>query len=326
MKQVTLSRVAEQLYWLGRYLERAENAARMVDVEYHTAVERGDRFEQGELTWDALIAANGSIEDFKRAREQEPLLAPADFLVLSSMNPNSIRTTVAKARELARGLREHISREIWEEINTLYLLLTRRGKLRESDLFDLCAGVKRSIESVYGRFDHAALFTDGRDWFRCGMFVERADMTSRILDTKYHILLPSIDEVGGPLDRFQWTAVLKSASAFEAFRKTGRGEITGNRVVELLVFREDFPRSLAFCVKALHRHYQNATVNTPPGQRVQPERAITMLELDLSSRTIEEIIRSGLHEFFDTFQQRLIDINREIHDAIFRATPSALAS
>lgn len=320
-----LSRVAENLYWLGRYLERAENAARMVDVEYHTSVERGDVFEQEVSTWDALIAANGAEEEFKAARKEDPLLEPSDFLVMSQLNSNSIRSTVTRSRELARGLREHISREIWEEINTLHLQLSRRGRLRESDLFDLCGSVKRSVESVYGRFDNAALFTEGRDWFRCGLFVERADMTSRILDTKYHLLLPSIDEVGGPLDRFQWTAILKSASAWEAFRKIRMGDVSGVRVVEMLVFREDFPRSLTFCMKALNRHYQNATAQTPAGQRVHAEREIMLLELDLRTLDIDALIVSGLHEFFDSFQERLMNIDSLMRRYVFKATPALIA-
>jgi uncharacterized alpha-E superfamily protein len=319
-----LSRVAENLYWFGRYLERAENAARMVDVEYHSSIERG-ALVKGQSTWEALIAANGAEEAYEEARKAEPLLEPADFLVLSAANPNSIRSILAAARELARGLREHVSREIWEDVNTLHLLLSRRGRLREADLFDLCATVKRTIQSVYARFDNAALQTDGRDWFRCGIFVERADMTTRILDTKYHILLPSVEEVGGPIDRFQWTAILKSASAYEAFRKVRQGEITGGKVVELLVFREDFPRSLLFCIKALHRHYDNATAQTPRAQRVHAERRITLLELDLRSMEVDVLIGSGLHEFFDSFQDRLNEIDRDIHDYVFRATPAMIA-
>ena len=320
-----LSRVAENLYWLGRYLERAENAARLVDVQHLFAVEQGELTSPNGNTWEALIAANSSADDFLAARAADPMLEPPHYLVLSASNPNSIRSTVALARELARGLREHISREIWEEVNTLYLLLSRRSRLRDAEIFDLCSVVKRSIEAIYGRFDNAVLYTEGRDWFRCGIFVERADMTSRILDTKYHILLPSPDEVGGPIDRYQWNAILKSASAWEAFRKLRVGEISGPRVIEMLVFREDFPRSLLFCIKALARHFGNATQQTPPAQRIHAERAIVLLELDLRALDIATIFDTGLHEFFDGFQARLASIDEALHQFVFRARPDMIA-
>ncbi|MCA9820961.1 MAG: alpha-E domain-containing protein [Dehalococcoidia bacterium] len=319
-----LSRTAENLYWLGRYLERAENVARMVDVEYHAEIEAGASSGDTGDTWNALITATGAHALYAEANERAAStggIAPGDFLVLSIENPNSIRSVVSEARNLARGLREFISREIWSEINGLYLVLSRRNHLEHPEIFDICTTIKRSIETVFGLYDNTVLLEEGREWFRCGAYIERADMTSRILDAKYHILLPEVSDVGGPLDRFQWAAILRSASAWEAFRKTVRGTPTAPRVTELLIHNQRFPRSLIFCLMALLRHYKNATAASPPVMRAPAERAITLLQLDVDGVTTANIVESGLHEFLDDFQKRLIEINTALSESIFRVLP-----
>lgn len=317
-----LARVAEDLYWLGRYLERAENAARIADVEYHASSEGGQLVGDPNATWDALVAATGSRAAFDQERATQSALSPADFLLLSPRNPNSVRSSVGQARARARTLREHLSREVWQEINALHLTLGRRG-VDPDELHDLCSVVKRSVASVFGLYDNTALQDEGRDWFRCGTFIERADMTSRILDAKYHVLLPPSAEVGGPLDRFQWMAVLRSASAWEAFLKSGHTEIAGDRVTDLLIVRRDFPRSLAFCVMALRRHVLQACARTPSRWRVPAERAVTLLDIELAALDIEEIVARGLHEFLQSFQSLLVEIDRAIADHIFHALPQS---
>jgi uncharacterized alpha-E superfamily protein len=314
-----LSRTAENLYWLGRHLERAENAARMVDVEYHAAIESGAA-SAGDV-WDALITATGAWQAFEHAKHDTWRLSPGDFLVLAPENPNSIRSLVERARFLARILREHISREVWLEINELHLDLQDHPPARQIDLFDLCNTVKRRIETIFGLYDNTVLFDEGRDWFRCGFYIERADMTSRILDAKYHILLPAPSEVGGTLDRFQWTAILRSASASEAFRKSNEGAATGPRVANMLIFSPAFPRSLTFCTLALLRHYRNATRDTPPAMRAPAERELVLIQLDLQAVTIEEVIERGLHEFLKEIQDRFIEADRVLGHSIFRALP-----
>ncbi|MBM3140788.1 MAG: alpha-E domain-containing protein [Chloroflexi bacterium] len=319
-----LSRIAESLYWLGRYLERAENVARMVHVDYLASIESGALAGQATHTWDALIAATGAREAFMQALADGGERPAAEFLVLARDNPNSIRSTVGLARELARTLRPHISREVWEEINTLYLSLSQRRAISDVEIYDLCGSIKRSIETVFGLYDNTVIFDEGREWFRCGLFVERADMTTRILDTKYHLLLPAVSEVGGPLDRYQWMAILRSASAWEAFRKSGLGEISGARVVQMLLFNADFPRSVFFCVRALERHYLNATLQTPRAQRVHAQRVIALLALDIAASDARATIRDGLHEYLDDVQKRLIEVDHAMTDAIFRALPEAI--
>lgn len=320
-----LSRVAENLYWLGRYIERAENAARMAHVEYIAAVERGGQADDGGSFWEPLLRASGAAHAFKIAVEQDSNLSPAYFLILSEANPNSVRSSVVQARGLARAARELISREVWEEINELHLSLLGRAEVRDEDLYDLCRAVKRSVETIIGLYDHTVLYDEGGEWFRCGLYIERADMTSRILDTKYHVLLPAVSEVGGPLDRFQWMAVLRSASAWEAFRKVYHQDISGPRVAEMLIFHPAFPRSLRFCVGALGEHFRRAAELTPPMDRLPAERTLATLELDMAALDINRVLAIGLHEFLDDFQRRLIEIQSGLTDHIFRAIPESVA-
>ena len=238
-------------------------------------------------------------------------------------NPASLRSTIVRARELARGLREHISREVWEEINALYLYLALRKQYIASDIHEFCTETQRRTQTILGLYDNTVLRDEGREWFRCGMYLERADMTSRMVDAKYHILLPGGDSVGGAFDRFQWMAVLRSASAREAYRRMGNSEVDGIQVAQLLIFSPEFPRSLAFCILALQRHFQQATTETSNRRRAAAERAITLLQLDIGVKDMEQLIDDGLHEFLDLFQTRLIEIDQAITGHIFRAEPHA---
>lgn len=316
-----LSRTAENLYWLGRYLERAENLARLADVNLQTTTEQIPA--EGTEAWGAVIATMGAQDAFEEAREANPSLTPADFVIYSPNYPQSLRSTIGQARSLAREIREYLSREVFEEINRLYL--STGGSPREGTSRSLYANVKRSVASILGLFDNTVLLTEGREWFRTGLFIERADMTSRIIDTKYFILLPSPEDIGGPLDRYQWMAVLRSASALEAFRKRHRGAVTGPRVADLLMFDRDFPRSLVFCLLALRRHFERATAHTPDARSVRAAREIALLELDLRAADSANVIRSGLHQFLDEFQARLGQFDQALTEDIFRAIPEGPA-
>ena len=260
-----LSRVAENLYWLGRYLERAENVARLADVSHHVSIEAGTEpdADADQRNWSAVIVTTDAPERFKTAQKADPTITAGDFLILSPDNPNSLRTTVSQARRTARELREHISREVWEEINRLHLSVQRVNSVSAAGMHEFYDEVKRSVATTYGLFDNTVLFNEGRNWFRCGFLIERADMSSRIIDSKYFVLLSDVSEVGGTIDRVQWMSVLRSASAWQAFRLTYRGPITGPRIASMLVLNERFPRSLLFCIRAMQRHYETATARTP---------------------------------------------------------------
>lgn len=321
-----LARTAENLYWLGRFLERAENVARLADVNLQTSTEQlaGSTTE----AWEAVIATLGAQELYEAAQAQaqggdgqtQMQVSPADFLIFSPKYPISLVSTISHARSLARETREYLSREVFEEINRLYLS-TSRASTQQQALPALYANVKRSVAAILGLFDNTVVLSEGREWFRVGLFLERADMTARIIDTKYFVLLPSVQDVGGPIDRFQWMAVLRSASALEAFRKGHRGSVSGPRVVSMLMFDRDFPRSLAFSIAALRRHYERATEQTPDSRAIRAAREAALLELDLRAARAANVIQTNLHEFLDEYEGRLNAIDRALQEDIFRARP-----
>ncbi|MGE3856797.1 MAG: alpha-E domain-containing protein [Dehalococcoidia bacterium] len=317
-----LSRVAENLYWLGRYLERAENMARIAAVNYRASFEERAAGEDEAVQWDALVHAIGSQGAYEEAKARTPDLAAGDWLLFAYDNPGSLRSTIARARGLARELREHISREVFEEINQLYLASSdadpRRG------LRPYTATVQRGVAATFGLYDNTVLYDEGREWFRCGMYIERADMTSRIIDAKYYMLLPSLADVDGPLDRYGWLAILRSASAHEAFRKRYRGSIRGQRVAELLILDPSFPRSLRFCVTALGRHFGLATSGAPRMHSLPVTRELAILDLDLGSTGISEIMRIGLHQFLGEFQARINHVHDSTMNDILRALPASM--
>ncbi|MDA1010025.1 MAG: alpha-E domain-containing protein [Chloroflexi bacterium] len=336
-----LARTAENLYWLGRLLERAENVARLADVNLQVSTELVPG--GGREAWDAVIATLGAREAFDEAREnaearlasqmqessgsapgtttaQRQAISPAEFLIYSHEYPGSLRATIAQARSLARETREYLSREVFEEINRLYLAMNR-AVTEEQPLPVVYSNVKRSVAAILGMFDNTVVLSEGREWFRCGIFVERTDMTARIIDTKYFILLPRVEDVGGPLDRYQWMAVLRSASALEAFRKQQRGAVSGPRVVAMLMFDQAFPRSLAFSVAALRRHFERATEGTPDSRAIRAAREVAMLELDLRAAHADNVIVSGLHDFLDEYEARLNAFDAALAEDIFGSLP-----
>lgn len=317
-----LSRVAENLYWLGRYLERAENIARIAAVNYKASVEEHAEDEDDAVLWDALIRAIGTEEAYVEERAAHPGLAPGEWLIFSHENAGSLRSTIAHARGLARELREHISREVFEEINLLYLASSEADP--SQGLRPYTATVQRGVAATFGLYDNTVLYDEGREWLRCGMFIERADMTSRIIDAKYYMLLPSIADVDGPLDRYRWLAILRSASAHEAFRKRYRGSIRATRVAELLLLDATFPRSLRFCVAALVRHFGLATAGGPRMHSLPVTRELALLDLDLGSTGIAEIMQDGLHEFLGEFQGRLNHVHGCMMNDILRALPASM--
>jgi uncharacterized alpha-E superfamily protein len=324
-----LARTAENLYWLGRFLERAENVARLADVNLQASTEQ--RSGTMSEAWEAVIATLGQQEAYEAAQEEiqgaggavHVVVSPADFLIFSPKYSISLVSTITRARSLARETREYLSREVFEEINRLYLS-TSRASTQQQALPALYANVKRSVAAILGLFDNTVVLTEGREWFRVGLFLERADMTARIIDTKYFVLLPSVQDVGGPIDRYQWMAVLRSASALEAFRKQYHGAVSGPRVVSMLMFDRNFPRSLAFSVAALRRHFERATTETPDDRAIRAARETTLLELDLRAAHAEDVIHTRLHEFLDEYEARLSAIDLALHEDIFRARPDGL--
>ena len=320
-----LAREADAMFWIGRYVERAEATARIVDVQYHSELEGAFPLAQGgeidpSALWGPILAISGDAELFtaKHGGDQAERNV-LDFFAFSRDNGNSISSCVTRARENARGVREMISSEMYESLNMFFLEVTRWDvdKILSSSPHGFFTQIKNSSHLFHGISDRTLPIDEARAFLECGMFLERADKTARMLDVKYHILLGS-GEVGGTLDQHQWTAVLKSVGAFEAFRKANRFGITPAKVVSFLVRNPAFPSSISYAITQVDRALRQigSTKGLPASNRA--ERLVGRLRADLAFMTTDEIIAQGLHQFLDQVQIRCIEIGSAISEAYLR--------
>ena len=309
-----LSRVAESIYWMSRYVERAENVARFIDVNLTLMLDSSSREQQ----WWPLVNTTGDHEDFQKRYQFATQDNVLRFLTFDRDNPNSIISCLRSARENARSVREIISSEMWLQLNTFYLKVNdaaTTGKGMESP-HDFYTDVKLSSHLFTGITD--ATMTHGEAWHFCqlGRKLERADKTSRILDVKYFILLRSVAEVGTPEDDTQWAAVLRSASAFEMYRKR-QGRISPKGIAQFLLLDTEFPRSIRFSLNGANGSL-HAISGTPLSLSVNDvEKLLGGLCSNLSSASIDEIINNGLHEYLDNLQDQMNLVGTGIFETFF---------
>ena len=313
-----LSRVAESIYWMSRYVERAENVARVVDVNEFLMLDLPPGMSQ---QWAPLVEVTGDGEDFKERYCEESQQNVIAFLTFDQENPNSILSCLRSARENARSIREIISSAMWEEINETYLLVEEAVTTHRGDAaHDLMRHVKRASQTLEGITN--ATLSHGEAWHfsRIGRLLERADKTTRIVDVKYFMLLPSPADVGSPTDDLHWTAVLHSASAFEMYRQR-HGMVRLDRTAEFLVLDPEFPRSVRNCVRRVDESMHTVTGTRPGTFQNQAERRLGRLVAELDYTVISEIILQGLHEFLDDLQVKLNEVGDAIHQSFFAPRP-----
>ena len=315
-----LSRVADSIYWMSRYIERAENVSRFVDVNLNLMLDfPGGSGQQ----WQPLVDITGDTDDFAERYGDATERSVIRFLTFDTKNPNSILSCVRTARENARSVREIISSSMWEHLNQAYLMLTaaaRRGEIR--DPHELFSSVRTASHTFIGVTD--ATMTHNEAWHFCGLGrqLERADKTSRILDVKYFLLLPKVDDIGTTVDDVQWAAVLRSASAFEMYHKR-HGRIAPSRIVEFLLLDYDFPRAIHHSLKAA-RESVHAITGTPAAMFRSPvEQLLGLLCSELAYAQVDEIITAGLHEYLDGLQTKMNQIGAHIQDTFFSGRGAA---
>ncbi len=306
-----LSRVADSIYWLNCYVERAENIARFVDVNINLSLDSGLGMGQ---QWKPLILTTGDLEIFDERYGEATAENVIKFLTFDREYPNSIISCLEAARKNARSIREVISSEMWEQINSFYLMVKDAAQLGTiNELSKFFSEVKSSSHLFFGVANATMSHNEGWHFGRIGRLLERADKTARILDVKYFILLPSIRDVGTPLDELQWIALLKSASAYEMYRKC-QHQINPDAVAEFLILDRQFPRSIQFCLLEAEKSlYQIAGNNVGTWQN-PAERALGKLRSELEFITIEEIVNQGLHEFLDRVQTKLNQVGYQIFE------------
>lgn len=305
-----LSRVAESMFWMSRYVERAENVARFIDVNWNLTLDSSSRENE---QWLALVNTTGDHAEFLKTYGQATRQNVIQFLTFDTTNPNSILSCVRAGRENARSVRDAISSEMWEQINIFYLMLndSASGDKAMENPYEFFNQVKMASHLFVGVTDTTMSHNEGWNFCRLGRYLERTDKTSRILDVKYYMLQSS-----GGSDDIQWGAVLKSASALEMYRKRHL-QILPDRVVEFLLLDREFPRAVLYCLKtaddALH-----AITGTPGGMyECQVERRLGLLCSEVGYSDVHEIIDAGLHDYVDSLQTKLNGIGDSIYDTFF---------
>lgn len=314
-----LSRVADSIYWLNRYVERAENVARFVDVNLNLMLDCSIGIAE---QWKPLVLTTGDLPLFQERYGQANAENVIQFLSFDSNYSNSILSCLQAARENARSIREIISREMWEQVNAFYLMVKEASQGQSlSQMHDFFTEVKMTSHLFAGVMDATMSHNEAWHFGHIGRLLERADKTARILDVKYFILLPSVKDVGTTLDEVQWMALLKSASAYEMYRKRGLHRITPTGVAKFLILDQEFPRSIQFCLLQAERSLHQITGTAIGTWRNPVERALGRLRSELDYITIEEIIQTGLHEFLDHLQQQMNGVGEEIFETFFALEP-----
>ena len=316
-----LSRTADHLFWMARYMERAENTARMLDVNYQTSLlpQSADMAEQG---WRGLLSISELTSSFSKKYREVTARNVMDFMVHNESNPSSIVSCVRAARENARAVRGALTTEVWETQNQTWLEFMRllkgeMGETFERDPSTLFEWVKFRSHLSRGVTVGTMLQDEALHFLRIGTFLERADNTARLLDVKFQALAggdyfgPGAAKEGMEIDFYHWSAILRSVSAFEIYRKVYRNVIHPEKVAELLILRPDMPRSLAACLNELVANLE-LVANQQSRETV---RRAGRLRSDLQFSRIDEILATGLHAFLTEFLDRVNDIGVGIsHD------------
>ena len=311
---VLLARYAEYVFWMARYMERAENLARILDVNETFA-----RDEHGARNWASIVTLNADNERFFARHAEASAANVIDFYVLDRSNAGSILSTVHLARGNARTLRPLISTEMWTQLNVFHNWLQELGPadLALPRLNRLCAQVKEACQAHTGIIEGTFYRDQGWYFYQLGKYLERADQTTRLVDIKYHTLLPLEIDVGSPLDVSQWNAVLRSAAGYHAFRRIHPRGMSPQMVAGFMLFNDDFPRSVGVCMREVsHLLTRLKSRYMLPGGNQAMER-LDEIQAALATSTIEAVITGGLHQFLDWIQRQLIALSNDIGRAFF---------
>lgn len=312
MNKPMLGRVANGIFWMYRYLERAENTARLLAAGHHMTLTRGP--DEASQEWRSVLVTLGQSQAYMAQNEGFSGAAVCDFVLRSKHNPESVLSMFERARTNARECRSAITREVWEAVNegwmTLRDLLAR--PVRQTNLNQVLAAIRRESTLARGATHGSMLRNETYSFGRAGTFLERADNSARILDVKYYLLLPSVAYVGTALDTGQWDNVLRSLSAERAFSWLNAGRMDARSIAEFLILDQRFPRSLAYCHRAMGENL--AALAAFHGREGRAHLALQECDRRLADKTVDDIFEVGLHEFLIDFIGRNAAIARAISE------------
>jgi uncharacterized alpha-E superfamily protein len=291
-----LSRIAESLFWLARYIERAEDTARILDVNYHMLLE--ESAQSYHLRWEPLVIMAGEERLYRKHYEEVNGQNVFEFLAFRPDNPSSIVQCISKARENARTIRDYISREMWEDINGLYYTVLGFNPRDEmaAGPHRFCDKIKFGAHRFHGVTDATLPHDEGWEFLRVGWSLERAEMTARLVDVQYHNLLEALPSVGAP-DNHQWMAVLRSVGAYEAYHRQYHPIIEPEKVAEMLILHPLHPRSIRFSATEVQAGLRAVSGTVTGSYANEAERLAGRIVERLRYDRIEEIFKQGLHSY-----------------------------
>jgi uncharacterized alpha-E superfamily protein len=308
-----LSRTADNLYWIARYVERAETMARLLEVGSRIALlpssGTGYRSE-----WDSLLQASGTAIGFDRKYGDPVQRNIESYLFFDRDNPSSVASCLFRARENARIVRTALTTQVWDAINTAFQELRdlERRPRSELELSQLTEWTMRHAAMLRGAIDATLLRNDGWDFLNLGYCLERADNTARLMDVKYYVLLPGIDYVGSGLDNYQWTTLLRAMSAHRAFHWAYGGEVTARKIAHFLILNPQCPRSLIACVDGLNTHLDRLARGY--GRHTDAQTKARMVLADLVDGTVDGVFEEGMHEFLTRFIGEIATVAALVHE------------
>ena len=304
-----LGRTANGLYWMFRYIERAENIARLVDAGLRMSLTRSDAIEDD---WDGVLQSAGVREDYDQGHGKLTGAEAIDYLMRDQSNPSSVMSCIESGRNNARMVRTALTRETWEATNECWIelksLLAKR--LKPAELPETIDLIKRQAGLIRGAFHGSMLRNELYNFARIGTFIERADNTARILDVKYYVLLPSVSSVGSSLDNVQWESILRSVSAHRSYSWVYEPDYRPANIADFLIFNGQMPRSLAYCYEKVVANLSYLAKDY--GERLQAHDTADAIRNILQTRTVRDIMDQGLHEFLEDFVSRNNQLSAEI--------------
>lgn len=305
-----LGRSANGIYWMSRYLERAENTARLLDVGFRMALTRGANAAREE--WKSVLITIGQEADFSRRYPDHLGPQVVNYILRGPDNPLSVLSMIEGARTNARSVRTAITREVWEATNESWMVLRDllARPVRETNLGEVLGAIRAQTTQVRGAMDGTMLRNEIYNFSRIGTFIERADNTARILDVKYYVLLPSLAWVGSSLDNAQWETVLRSVAGDRAYRWLNAGSMDPRGIAEFLILDGRFPRSLVFCYEKLKSNM--AGLARQHGGETSAHQLLREAGVRLHEASIERIVEKGLHQFITEFIGGTIRIGEAI--------------
>ncbi|NTU92351.1 MAG: alpha-E domain-containing protein [Chlorobiaceae bacterium] len=314
-----LSRVAESLFWMSRYFERAENTARFLDVNFNLMLDLNSITTVDHPNyWSPLIMVMSDPEDFRAHYSEYNAHNVTDYLVFNRQNSSSIISSIGMARENARSIIESISSEMWEQLNNLYhFLQSVTPQQVHNDPYSFYKEIKNASHLFQGITDNTFSRNEGWDFVQIGKYLERADNAARLIDVKYHMLMPkrgqNLDLVKNSVDIIQWMAVLKSCSALEAFRKVYLSKIDPDNILRFLILDRTFPRSITFSICAAQEALWRISGSSLHRYTNNVDRLIGKMDAELSYTTVDDIHLQGVHDFLEDIQKGVIKVGEQLH-------------